>query len=181
MILHELERIIVNVTEQLDAGLNTPVIFIVLEKIMSEEEATLKTTHVAVRDGVTVDDLVSLHLVSHLGGLVLINPVRERPVLSWDLAIERLAADKVGSDALEVGIERLVVEEHPVVVELAIEPVLNLSDTLRNVPDVIVSGQGNKGSLDALSGSRGCDVYTRDWRSVMIVVRLFLGDFGDVC
>lgn len=91
VLLHEAEGIVVDIAEQLDAGLNTPVVVVVHHQWLAEEEARLKPTHVAVADAVSVDNLPLGHVLANLLGLLLIDVRGERPVLRRDLAIVRLA------------------------------------------------------------------------------------------
>jgi hypothetical protein len=88
---HVFERVIVDVAVQLDARLNTPVPLVVEHQGVAEKEARLVAAHVPVADGVTIDDLLLPHLVTDPSGLVLINPVGERPMLLGDLAVLGLA------------------------------------------------------------------------------------------
>jgi len=48
IVLHELERVVMNIAEELNAGLDSPVPFVVEHKGMAEEEARLVTAHVSV-------------------------------------------------------------------------------------------------------------------------------------
>jgi hypothetical protein len=151
---HELERVVVDVAEHLDAGLDAPVPLVVEHQGVAEEEARLVAAHVAVADGVAVDDLLLLHFVAHTGGLVLVDPLGEGPVLLGDPAVLCLARDEGGGDALEFVVKVIVIEEDPVVVELAVEAVLDLADRVGNVPDVRIAGKGDKGSVHALARGR---------------------------
>jgi len=126
--MHDSERIVVNVAIQLNGRLDAPVVFVVHHERLSEEESGFETTHVTIADRVTVDDLALSHVLAHLLGLVLINPLRERPMLWGDLAIVRLTGDQRCCDLFEGLIEGLVVEEDPVVAVSAVESVLDLAD-----------------------------------------------------
>ena len=152
---HELEGVVVDVAVELDAGLDTPVPLVVKHQGVAEEEARLVAAHVPVADGVAVDDLLLLHGLANLGGLVLVNPFGEGPVLCGNLAILGGAGHKRGGDLLELVAEVVVVEEDPVVVELAVEAVFDLADGLGNLPDVGVTGEGDKGCVHAVAGDSG--------------------------
>ena len=149
VLVHVTERIVVNVAVELDAGLNTPVVVVVHHERLTEEEAGLETTHVAVADAVTIDDLALLHVLANLLSLLLVDVRRERPVLGRDLSIERVSGDKGGGDLLEGVIERLIVEENPIVVVAAVEAVLDRADGLGNFPNIGVTSQGDKGRVHA--------------------------------
>ena len=136
VISHVFESVVVDVAEQLDAGLDAPVPFVVHHQWVAEEKARLVPAHVPVADGVAVDDLLLLHLLTDLGGLILVNPFGERPMLLGDLAILGLAGNQRAGDLFEFVVEIVVVEEDPIVVELAVEAVLDVADRLGNLPDV---------------------------------------------
>ena len=48
VVLHEEEWVVVDIAKELDTGLDTPIVIIWLQKLMSEEKSTFKSTHVAV-------------------------------------------------------------------------------------------------------------------------------------
>src|SRR5690242_2732190 len=152
---HELEGIVINVAMHLDAGLNAPVPFVVEHQGVTEEETGLVATHVPVADGVAIDDLLLLHLLTNLCGLVLVNPLREGPVLLGDFAVLCLAGDQRGCDLLELVVEVVIVQEDPVVVELAVEAVLNVTDGLGDLPDILVASEGDEGRVHAVTGGSG--------------------------
>jgi hypothetical protein len=77
VLVHDTEGVVVDVAEELDGGLNTPVVFVVHHELLSEEETGLESAHVTVADGVTVDDLALMHILTDLAGLLLVNPLRE--------------------------------------------------------------------------------------------------------
>lgn len=149
ILLHEAEGVVVDIAEQLDAGLDAPVVFVVHHQRLTEEKARLEAAHVAVADAVTVDDLALGHVLAHLLGLVLVDVVGERPVLLGNLAVVRLARHQRRGDLLERRIERLVIEEDPVVVVAAIETILDVSDRFRDLPDVGVACKSDKGCVDS--------------------------------
>jgi hypothetical protein len=84
---HVLERVVFDVAKQLYARLHAPVPLVVEHQGMAEEEARFITAHVSVADRVTVDDLLLLHLLTDLGGLVLVNPLGKRPMLLGDFSV----------------------------------------------------------------------------------------------
>lgn len=148
---HELESVIFDVAEELDTGLNAPVPLIVHHQRVAEEKARFITAHVPVTDGVAVDDLLLLHLLTDLGGLVLVNPLGEGPMLLGDLAILCLARNQRGGDLYELVVEIVVVKKDPVVVELAVEAVLDVTDRFGNLPDVRVTGKRYEGRVHAIA------------------------------
>ena len=167
---HELERVVVDVAVQLDAGLDAPVPLVVEHQGVAEEEAGFVTAHVPVADGVAVDDLLLLHLLADPGGLVLVNPFGERPMLLWNLAILGLSRHERRCNPLEFVVELVIVQEHPVVVELAVEAVLDVANGLGDLPDVGIAGEGDEGSVHAVAGhglGEGCFLIwggSCDWR-----------------
>lgn len=141
-----------DIAVKLDGGLNTPVVVVVEHQFLAEEESRLESTHVAVADGITVDNLALGHVLTDLLGLFLINPFGERPVLLGDQTVVSLAGYEGGSNLLESLVERLVVEENPVITEAAVETVFDLTDGLSNLPNVAVASQRNKGGVHARTG-----------------------------
>jgi len=153
VLVHDAERIVVNVAEELDGGLNTPVVFVVHHELLSEEETGLESAHVTVADGVTVDDLALMHILTDLAGLLLVNPLREGPVFLRNQTIMSLTRAEGSGDLLELLIERLVVEENPVIVVSAVETILNLANGLGNFPNILVTGESDKSSVHTGAGS----------------------------
>lgn len=149
VLVHEAEGVVVDVAEQLDAGLHTPVVVVVEHELLSEEETGLKSAHVAVADAVAIDDLFGSHVLAHLLGLLLVDVRRERPMLLGNQAVVRLARNQRGSNLFKRLIKRLVIEEYPVVVVSPVEAVLDLTDGLCNLPDVTIASQCNKRCVHA--------------------------------
>lgn len=152
---HELERVVVDVAVELDRGFNTPVPFVLEHERVTEEEAALVAAHVAVGDAVTVDDFALVHVLAHLGGLVLVNEGREAPVLAVDFAVTRAAGCQRAGDGLEGLVELGVVEEDPIVVVFPVEAVFHLPDATRDFPNVAVARKGYKSRIHALAGGWG--------------------------
>lgn len=107
----------------------------------------------AVAHRVTVDDFSLSHVLAHLFGLILVNPLGERPVLLGDFAIVSLAGDERCGDSLERIVKRLIIEKDPVVVVSLVETVLYLADRASDIPYIAVAGQGNKGGVHTRTGS----------------------------
>lgn len=149
ILVHEAEGIVVDVAEQLDRGLDTPVVFVVHHQGLAEEEARLEAAHVAVADAVAVNDLALFHILANLLGLLLVDEIRETPVFLANETIVRLARAKGCCNLLESVVEGLVIQEHPVVVVSPVETVLNLTNGLGDLPDVRVACQGNEGCVNA--------------------------------
>lgn len=91
---HEFERIVVDVAEELNARLHTPVPLVLHHDGVAEEEARLVTTHMPVAHRIAINDLLLVHLLADLCSLVDINPFWERPVFFGNLAISRLSGDQ---------------------------------------------------------------------------------------
>lgn len=148
---HEFEGVVVDIAVELDAGLDAPVPLVVEHQGVAEEETRLISAHVSVANGIAVDDLLLLHFLADLCGLVLVNPLGEGPVFLGNLAILGLSRNKRSGDLDELVVEIVVVQEDPVVVELAVEAVLDVANRLGNLPDVRVAGKGDEGCVHALS------------------------------
>lgn len=155
---HEAEGVVVHVAEELDAGLDAPVVLVVEHERLVEEEARLEAAHVAVADGVAVDDFALLHVGAHALRLVLVDPLGEGPVLGGDEAVVGVARDEPRRDLLEVLVEGLVVEEDPVVVVTLVEAVLDLLDRRGDVPHVVVARQRHEGRVHPGAGRRAHQV-----------------------
>ena len=152
--LHKAEWVMAHVAEELNAGLHAPVVLVVHHERMAEEEAGLVAAHMAIALRITVDDILATHLLSHRSGLVLVNPLWIGPVLFGNLAIVCGAGSQRGGELLKIVIELLIVQEHPVVVVIAIEAIFNGPNGLGDVPDIGVAGKGNKCRIDPLTAVR---------------------------
>lgn len=128
VVLHILERIVMNITEQFDARFDPPVVFELVQQRMAEKEAGFKSTHVSVAHGVTVDDLSPTHILTNSLRLLLVNPRRERPMFHWNLSVVCLARHQRGGNLFEVVVEGFVVQENPVIVVIPVESIFHLSD-----------------------------------------------------
>lgn len=172
---HELEGVEADVTVQVNAGLHAPVVVKLLHQWVAEKEARLVAAHVPVADRVTVDDLALAHVLSNLLGLVLVNPVRVGPVVLGNKTIMSLAGHQCGCSLLESVVEGFVIQEDPIVVVVAVEAILDLSNRLRNLPHIRVPGQCHKRSIYTLVGRMGslCLSSFRWWLSIRCLRLLF--------
>ena len=128
VVAHVPEGIVVDVAEEIDAWLHTPVPFKLIQQRVAEKEARLEAAHVSVADGVSVDDLPLRHLFPDLARLLLIDEVGEGPVFCRNLAIMSLSGDEGSCNFLEGLVEGLVIQEYPVIVVFPVEPILDLAD-----------------------------------------------------
>jgi hypothetical protein len=177
VVLHDLERVVRDVAQELDVGLDAPVVLVRVEERVFEKEAGLVPTHLAlcqpsvvsrlrssqegwkqappvartawdpatyIGDRPPVRDRFLPHLVDELVRFRNVNPLGKvlAPVLRRHLTELDLAGADGRDVRLELVVERFVVEEGPVVVELAVEAVLDLTDRVERAPDVRVSGRG---------------------------------------
>jgi len=74
VVLHDPEWILMNIAEELDARLDSPVVLELHHQGMTEEEARFKTAHMTITDGIAIDDLPSTHVFANRFSLLLINP-----------------------------------------------------------------------------------------------------------
>lgn len=74
VVLHELEWVVLNVTEELDARFDTPVVLKLHHQRVTEEETRLESAHVSIADRVSIDDLSLSHILTNSFSLLLINP-----------------------------------------------------------------------------------------------------------
>lgn len=158
VLLHELERIFMNIAKEFDAWLDSPVVLVLKHQRVTEEETRLEATHVAITDRIAVDDLPSTHIFADSFGLLLINPAWERPLFGRYLSIMGLPGCQRSCDLFESLVKRLVVQEDPVIVVISVESVFDLPYGTSNLPKIRISGQSNKRCVCTLSRSgRGED------------------------
>lgn len=101
--------------------------------------------------GISIDDLSLSHILSDFPRLVLIDEVREGPVLGGYLAVRGLSRDERRGHPLELVIEWLIVQENPVIMKFPVEAILNLPDRLHNLPKIRVAGQRHERRIHALA------------------------------
>jgi len=65
VVCHELEWVVIDVAVKVDAWLHAPVPLVLIHQGLTEEESRLEATHVAVADGITVDDFLLSHFLSY--------------------------------------------------------------------------------------------------------------------
>lgn len=154
VVLHESEWVIVDVAEELDTWLHTPVVLKLVHHWMAEEEAGFVSTHVPVADGIAIDDLPLSHIFTDSLSLLLVDPGRKRPVLLRNETIMCLARHERRGHFLETIIERFVIQKDPVVVVVPIEPIFNLANGSCNLPQVRVPGERYKCGIDSVARRR---------------------------
>lgn len=168
IVADKLEGVVADVAEKLNARFDAPVVAELLHDRVLEEEAGFVATHMSVADRVTVDDFLASHFFAGGLGLVLVDKVGIGPVLGGDLAIMCLAGGQSRGNLLECIVKRLVVQEDPVVVIVAVEAVLDLANGTGNLPDVGVTGKRHKGGIGTLTRST-------QWRNLVRIVRRCAG------
>jgi hypothetical protein len=151
VVLHVFEDIVVDVAVKLNGGFHSPVVFVVQHELLLEKETRLKAAHVTVGNGISVNDTLCVHVLANLFCLLLIDVIGEAPVLLGDEPILRLSAHKRRSNLLEIIVERFVVQENPVVMELAVETVLYVTNRLCDLPDVLVASKGDESGIGPLA------------------------------
>ena len=125
---HNPERIKSNVAVKLDAWLDPPVPLVILHQWLAEEEARFETTHMSVAYGISVDNLPFCHVFPDFLGFILIDEIRERPMLFWYCTIVGRPRYQSRRDLLEIFIKLLVVKEHPIVVVIPVESIFDLTN-----------------------------------------------------
>lgn len=163
------EDIVIDVTEELDLGLNAPVVAVLLEDGMAVKHATVPATHLVVRDLVAVLDVL---LLQNFGGLleeIHVDPIGDAPVFLGYLLCKRdgqwlakcanqtrlnsiafhtpvnLCLDLRLGPLLELLGERLVVEEDPGVIELAVPGALQIAYRRNQLIEFLVSDKRDDG------------------------------------
>ncbi|KAH3671074.1 hypothetical protein OGAPHI_000785 [Ogataea philodendri] len=131
--------VVINVAVEIHVRLHSPVIPVLLQERVSVEESRVISTHVAITLRVCVDNAHVGHLVPLLSGLVLVDEVRVRPVFCWDQSEFGLSRNHLGNFVFKLVRKRFIVEKHPVIMEVAIEPVLQVLDRPHNAAQVLVT------------------------------------------
>lgn len=85
VVLHIPEDIVVDITEELDLGLHTPVVAIVFQNGVLVKHATVPSAHQMVGHLVTVLDALLLQQLRRLMEDVHVNPIGDLPMLLGDL------------------------------------------------------------------------------------------------
>ena len=107
--LHELEQIVLDVAEQGDVVVDSPVVLVLVEQLTLPEETGLVAAHMSVWDGSTVRDVLLSESLAGTVELVSINEVRNGPVLLGDQTVLGLTGDQGRCDLLELLGERFVI------------------------------------------------------------------------
>ena len=128
VIRHKLEDIIVDIAEKLDAWLDSPVPLVVHHQGLTEKETRFEAAHVTVTDRVAINNLLLCHILANLSGSLLIYVFWEGPVLFRNLPVMCCPGDKGCCNLLECGIEGLIVQEDPVVVEFPVKAIFDLTN-----------------------------------------------------
>lgn len=85
--LHEFENIVIDVAVELNAWLNSPVVLVVEHQRLAEEEPRFESAHMAITDGISVNDLLRGHVLPNLSSFILIDVFWKRPVLLRNLSV----------------------------------------------------------------------------------------------
>lgn len=126
-VLHEAENIVVDIAEEVDLWLDTPVVLHVLESRVLVEQARVPAAHLVVAQHVRVLDIVLLEDVCALDKQVMVDPAGDFPVLCRDELVADFGLGHGTGSVLELFGEGYVVEEGPRVVELVVPCTLQVA------------------------------------------------------
>ena len=124
---HVAEDVVVDVAEELDLRLDTPVVLRVLERRVMVEETAVPAAHLVVRDTVCVLDVIFFQDLGRFFKQVGADPGRGGPVVFGDCVVGAFRFCGGLSLSLEIVGEGDIVEEGPGVVELAVPGALEVA------------------------------------------------------
>ena len=134
IISHKFKWIIADIAEKLNTWLDAPIPFVIIHDGLPKEKPRLKATHMPVADRVPINNFLFSHLLPHLGSLILIDVIRERPMLMRDFCIVGRSRNERCRDFLESRVEWLVVEKDPIIVVISVESIFNLPNGFNDFP-----------------------------------------------
>lgn len=120
MVLHPTENVVIDVAEELNFGLDAPVVLYVFQGWVVVEEATVPSAHFVVANFVGVLDVVFGEDLSGFEVEVVVDPGRGFPVVFRDDVVGDIGFGECGGSSFEFIGEGDVVEEGPRVVELVV-------------------------------------------------------------
>jgi len=127
-VLHVSEDVVVDVAEEVDVGLDAPVVVHVCERRVVWEEAGVPATHLVVGDLVCVLDAIFGEDCGRFFVECWVDPGWCAPVCGWDLGKGDVSVCGAADGEFEALGEGFVVEEGPGVVELVVEGFFEVVD-----------------------------------------------------
>lgn len=149
VVLHVSEDVVVDIAEEFDVGLYSPVVLGVLEGRVAVEHATVPTAHLMVADLAGILDVVFFEDLCGFFIEVLADPAGHLPVFFGDDVIFALCGGGLLGAPLEFVGKGDVVEEGPGVVVLVIPGGLELFHGGDELAEFFVSDEGEEGGIDA--------------------------------
>lgn len=147
VILHEQERVIMQVTEELDVGLDSPIVVVFLKEVVPEEESGVEPAHVSVWDRAPIDNLLLLHLLTTRFCSIFVDPFRLVPVIMWDQTVFSFGRHDLRCIFDEIRAERLFVEEDIRIPVSLVKPVFVLLDALKDTLEIPVTSQNDESGI----------------------------------
>lgn len=152
---HEVENVISDIAEESYPGLHAPVVLVLRHKRVPVEKAQEKPAHVPIAFAGAVENVFFCKLASFLCCYLLVDPAGVQPMRPRDLS---KAEPSVGNESdhrlHQLHVKRLVVQEHPVVVEPVIVAIFDRLNGLEQLIDLVVSAKHKICSVGARSGAR---------------------------
>lgn len=118
---------------------------------MSVEEARFISAHVSVALRVAIDNLLLSHLSADIRGLLRIDKVWHTPVAFGNDTIFYSPGAHGSRDSLELVVEWLIVQEHPGVVVIPVESVLDVPYRFNDFMKIRISGKSDKPAYELAS------------------------------
>lgn len=75
-------------------------------------------------------------------------------MLLWDQTVMGFSRHERGRYLLEILVEGLIVQKHPVVVVVPVESIFHLTNRSGDFPKICISCQGDKGGIHSFTGCR---------------------------
>lgn len=151
-VLHVPEDVVVNVAEEVDIGLDAPVVIHVCERGVVREEARIPATHLVVGYLVCVLDAVFGEDGSGFFVQRVVDPGWCAPVRGRDLGEGDVRVCGAADGGLEAFGERFVVEEGPGVVKFMVEGCFEVVDGFEEFLEFRVADEGEEGGFYAIGG-----------------------------
>lgn len=144
LIAQNLERVIRDIAVILDIGFHAPIVIIIQHQRVSEEEPRLIAAHVSIALGASIDDFALLHVLSRRGSFLLINPAWKVPVFLRDTTVVCFPGYSCRCRLLKPIVKLPVVQEHPVIMVVPVEAVLDILDGLDDTLQIRIPYKSDK-------------------------------------
>lgn len=150
VVLHEAEDIVVDITEEVHLGLDSPIVLHIRKSWMLVKQPRIPATHLVVAEQVSVLYILLFQYVCALGEQILIYPARHSPVVVWKNLISDLRFGELPRSLLELLGERYVVEKCPGVIELVIPCSFQIGHGLYDAFQLLITNKRKNCRVNAI-------------------------------